>query len=127
MKNKYGLIIFIFIILLVLSEAYLFFAKDSVATFFNNQEDLAALSKPIKISPSANAIDDSVVRTEKFKGLKNNVNNFEFSKICERSAVAAATTETVSDESVVEATSTPVQNINCKQGNNNPFLINPKK
>jgi hypothetical protein len=126
MKNKYGLIIFILIILLVISEAYLFFAKDSVVSFFSNQEDLASLTKPIKLSPSNNAIDDSVIRTDRFKALKNNINNFEFDKICQRpvAVVKAPVVETGG----TEASSTPVvENVNCQQGNNNPFLITKKK
>lgn len=132
MKNKYGLIILILIILLILSEAYLFFAKDSVVAFFNNQEDLASLTKPIKISPSVNAIDDSVIKSDRFKSLKNNVNNFEYDKICERPispVKAVVITDVATSSNGVESTSTPAatENINCRQGNNNPFSIIKKK
>ncbi|MHB8903572.1 MAG: hypothetical protein ACYC40_00500 [Patescibacteria group bacterium] len=130
MKNKYGLIIFILIILLILSEAYLFFAKDSVVAFFNTQEDLASLTKPIKIS--VNAIDDSIIKSDHFKSLKNNVNNFEYDKICERPTnpvKAVVITDVATSSNGVESTSTPTatENINCRQGNNNPFSIIKKK
>lgn len=130
MKNKYGLIILIITILLVLSEAYLFFAKDSVVAFFENQEDLASLTKPLKLSPSSNAIDDSIIRTERFKSLKNNITNFEFDKICQRSNSAIKViAATIINEDGTQSTSTPAatESIDCRQGNNNPFTAIKKK
>ena len=123
MRNKYGLIILILVILLLLSGAVLFFAKDNVASFFDNNEDLAALSAPIKISSSINSIDDSVIQSDKFKSLKNNVNNFDFINICKRKTDTSVIVTSIATSS---ATSTPPEDISCHQGNNNPFIIKKK-
>lgn len=127
MRKKYGYIIFILIVLLLLSGATLFLAKDKVASFFNNQESLAELSKPAKIVPSKNVIDDSVLKTDLFKSLKNNVNNFDFASICKRQTNIVVVSETVKNSDGTEASSTSIEDISCQQGNNNPFLVKTKK
>lgn len=128
MQNKYASIIIILIVLLIVSMAALFFAKDNVISFFSNQEDLASLSEPIKIVPSANVIDDSVIKSDRFKTLKNNVNNFEYANICTRPNNVAVVVKAVAlkNPDGSEATSTAPIDISCRQGNNNPFLVKKK-
>jgi hypothetical protein len=128
MRNKYGFIIVILVISLLLSGVALFLAKDSVATFFNEQADLASLSKPIKITPSKNTVDDSAIKSDIFKSLKNNVASFDFVAICKRPTVATPVVKTsvVKNLDGTEASSTPVVDISCRQGNNNPFLVKKK-
>jgi len=127
MRNKYGLIILVFVCLLLIIEAALFLAKENVASFFDNQENLSALTKTSS-SGSVKAIDDTVLKSEKFQSLKNNVASFSFNDICKRpnssvTAVATTSETTLNSGGTVSATSsssTP-ENINCTQGNNNPF------
>lgn len=130
MRSKYGIIILILIALLVVGGAVLYIAKDNVASYFSNQEDLASLSSPVKVLPSTDALDNSVIQSNTFKSLKNNVNNFDFNNICKRPAVPVVsvikTVEVLAPNGTV-ATTTPVENINCQQGNNNPFLVIQKK
>lgn len=131
MRNKYGLIITILIILLLAAEAALFLAKDQVVSFFENQANLADLSKPVKIVP-AKVVDDSAIKSDLFKALKNNVNNFNFNDICKRPlnatvpVVVATTTGALQNPEGTAATTTPPANISCQQGNNNPFMLKKK-
>ena len=130
MRSKYSIIILILIALLVVGGAVLYIAKDNVASYFSNQEDLASLSSPVKVLPSTDALDNSVIQSNTFKSLKNNVNNFDFNNICKRPAVPVVsvikTVEVLAPNGTV-ATTTPIENINCQQGNNNPFLVIQKK
>ena len=129
MRNKYGLIILILIILLLLGGGFLFVAKDNVANFFDSQENLASLSAPVETSSSINTIDDSVIKSEKFKSLKNNVSDFDFTSICKRknnSSVTVIKTEIIVSLDNTAATTTPPADISCRQGNNNPFIIKTK-
>ena len=128
MSNRYGLIVLVLTVVLLISGAALFLAKNNVAAFFANSEDLASLSKPIKLSSSLVSIDDSVIKSETFKSLKNNVNNFSFNDICKRSNAVAGTPKVITPKNAdgSEATTTPVQDISCRQGNNSPFLIKTK-
>ena len=127
MRNKYGLIILVFAGLLLIVEAVLFFAKENVASFFDNQENLAGLVRPLNMS-SSKTINDTVLKSTKFQSLKNNVTNFNFNDICKRpngsvTAIAATSETTVNSDGTTAATSsssTP-ENINCSQGNNSPF------
>lgn len=129
MRNKYGSIILIIIILLLLSGALLFFAKDNVVSFLDDYENLSDLAKPLKISSSVVTLDDSVIKSELFKSLKNNVNNFSFADICSRPNGAAVPVAIAATSSDAAASSTPPagSNIGCRQGNNAPFLLLKKK
>jgi len=129
MRSKYGLLILILIILLLLGGGFLFVAKDSVAGFFDNAENLASLSAPVVISSSINTIDDSVITSEKFKSLKNNVSSFDFTNICKKknnASVTVITTDTIVSSDNTEATATPPEEVSCRQGNNNPFMSRSK-
>jgi len=129
MRNKYGLIILVFVGLLLIVEAALFFAKENVASFFDNQENLVGLVKPLNIS-SSKTINDTVLTSAKFQSLKNNVINFNFNDICKRpnsslTTIATASDTTINSDGTISATSsssTP-ENINCTQGNNSPFQV----
>lgn len=127
MRNKYSLIIVILVAGLLLSGAALFLARNQVVAWFDNHEDLASLAKPAVIPPSKNTIDDSVIKSERFKSLKNNVINFDFLNICKRPIkVAVVNQVAVSNPDGTAASSTPPENINCRQGNNNPFFVKKK-
>lgn len=126
MRSKYGIIIFILIVLLIIGGIVLYFVKDNIASYFSTQEDLASLSAPMKVTASSEALDDSAIKSTTFKALKNNVNNFDYNNICKRPAVPVVSViKTVEIlPSGAEATTTPpIENVNCQRGNNNPFLF----
>lgn len=126
MRSKYGIIIFILIVLLIIGGIVLYFAKDNIASYFSMQEDLASLSAPMKVTASSEALDDSAIKSTTFKSLKNNVNNFDYNNICKRPAVPVVSvikTVEILASGAEASTTTPVENINCQRGNNNPFLF----
>ena len=128
MRNKYGFIIIIFMALFILSGATLFLAKDKVVSFLDKTENLASLAQPEKVSTSTNTIDNGVINSDHFKSLKNNVNNFYYKDICLRPNTPTLIIEPIAVKSLdgTEATSTPIIDISCHQGNNNPFLVKKK-
>ncbi len=124
MKSGYRYILYFVIVLLIASGLGLFFLRDQVVTFLNDNTGVAKPALPAKLSTLAakNALDTETLKSAKFLALKNNVINFDFDTICK---TPVGTVETVATSSEGEI-STSTEKISCRLGNNVPFPL-PEK
>jgi len=113
MKNKYWIILYVFILLLILSGLALFIFHNSILNSFQTKIN-ASFSTPVssKIASSSEILDSSALESPRFKTLVNNVINFDFNNICWRPDAK------LSQPAAGAATSSAPS---CVQGNNIPF------
>ena len=95
--------------------------RDQAVTFLNDNAGVSQsnLTGVIAKPTNKDTLDNSLLNSNNFVALKNNVSKFDFELICNNSV---GTIESVSTSSTgVVSTSTII--VNCAKGNSNPFPI----
>lgn len=126
MNSVYRLIFYFFIGLVIISLPLLVFFREEASNFLEEQAEISRELDKAPLNSLDNPLNLGVLESVKFKALKNNVNNFNFDKICERPVSLTKVEATVigpsqsgssDEEAVVEAP------INCQTGNDLPFVV----
>jgi len=126
--NTYRKILYLLIIILIALGIALFLGRTQLLEYLRQQSNIDQLvNEKVLVTPGAKeALDTDILKSAKFKILKNNVLKFDFNNICYRpdtktsGSASVATLETASSTATSTATTTP---LDCSLGNNNLFFI----
>jgi len=122
-KNAHRKILYSLIGLLVVSGVALFFARPQLLDYLRQRSNLEELTVSGAVATGASeTLDTDILKTAKFKALKNNILKFDFDNLCSRSG--ASEVKELSVEVATTTTTTPA--VNCSLGNNNLFFIKQK-
>ena len=125
MRSGYRFILYIFILLLIIVGAVLYFMRNEAAKFLSDNSGLTTVEiKTQAISTSSrDSLDVAIFKSAKFLSLKNNITKFDFNAVCKVPVGRIDTVATTSEGTL--ATSTQI--ISCIVGNNTPFPLETKK
>jgi len=125
MRSGYRFILYIFILLLIIAGAVLYFMRNEAAKFLSDNSGLTTVEiKTQAISTSSrDSLDVAIFKSAKFLSLKNNITKFDFNAVCKVPVGRIDTVATTSEGTL--ATSTQI--ISCIVGNNTPFPLETKK
>ena len=122
MKSGFRSIIYILSAIIILSGLALFFYREEAVSFMQAQTGVIKAAVPVKVNLKAGADSDvlgsEILKNPKFIVLANNVTQFDFDSICK---TAVGQTEVLKTDSSTGATSSEMQTVNCRLGNNIPF------
>lgn len=126
-RSSYRTILYLTVVTLIVLGAVLFFFRDRALTYLSEQTKIQPVATSTKVVLSVKeTLNTDVLKSARFKDLKDNVVNFDFDKVCLRPNVKTEATEVPlnGEEEAVATTSAPVK---CVLGNNNPFFIKDAK
>ncbi|MFA5023996.1 MAG: hypothetical protein WC523_03530 [Patescibacteria group bacterium] len=123
LKNTYRLCLYVLIALMIAGGGVLFLAREAIINYLRAQNNIIPPTTYVKTasSTSGETLDIDLLKTAKFKALKNNVLQFDFDKICQRPAATLTTLAETATTTIENATTTPPTN--CAVGNSNLFFI----
>lgn len=124
-RNGYRTILYVLALLLIASGVLLFLGRDQLLEYVRQKSDLEQLpeTKSIGTSTPKESLETDILKTAKFKALKNNVIKFDFDNICARPGETAAKIPvSLENATTTEASSSP-KVFNCAVGSSNLFFI----